>query len=340
MIKHDAAIREAKTWEDFKEKGLCPNIQNLEDYKKQFSKNWIKTRKALFDRKSPIITTEEFRNLHKTLFEGIYPWAGELREHNIVCRGRSGAPPENIACELELLEAQMNILLTEAKSKKALTRITAFQHARLTTIQAFGDGNSRTSRAVTDHFLTLITGKIRKKEMDRQKYFQCLEEALGKENLAPLTQILQKCYGETPSLAHWIPSPFRATNFPLDIQMPEALEQSFRQNPEILEEEFPKKLIWNRKVTWDSVLQTIGGKPTEQEPICRKKWDKQQQQACKWPEFIKFLKELENIGPTKKEWFSKGNPTQGWQDLKEELKPPEKPQNKPKCLSPKGPDME
>jgi fido (protein-threonine AMPylation protein) len=323
MLEVDPSIREEKIWEDFEEKGLCPEIKSLEDYRHQFSTNWPKAKELLIRLPTPIINPREFQQVHRTLFSGIYPWAGKTRGEHIMCRGRAGAPPENIGTELVLLEAQMTILLAEAKSKSALFRVAAFQHARLTTIQAFGDGNSRTSRAITDQFLTAITEKVRTKEMVKSVYFEALESALGKEDLAPLSDVLRTIYGEGKEKCPWIPSPFRTTNFPFDISMPRAINESFRQHPSILEEEYPKKLIWNRKTTWETVLLSVGGSITGSEPRCRQMWEEQQTVACTWDEFSDFLGRLERIGPTKKTLLG-ANPQIGWGEIRQSLAPSKK----------------
>jgi fido (protein-threonine AMPylation protein) len=330
MLKPDSTIRDHKTWEDFEEKGLCPEIKSLEDYRGNFSKNWEEVRKFLISKKGPIIKSTDFQELHGTLFNNIYPWAGTFRKHNIFCRGREGAAPENIPLELELLEAQMDILLREAENKLSINRIAAFQHARLTTIQAFGDGNSRSSRAVTDHFLYIQTGTPRQKEMDRTHYFDCLEAALGKENLAPLSSLFSEVYGEPPEKVAWIPSPFRTTNSPREISMPSAIEISFRQHPTFLNQPIPTKLAWTNKISWEKIVgvfEGLGATPTPNEPLCKSLWEESKKKQVDAEEAMKLLKRVENLTPFKFGFMNnllpknKGAIHKAWRKLELELIP-------------------
>lgn len=319
MIKHDPSIREDKIWEDFAEKGVCPEIKNLEDYRQKFHGNGQNGKLFLAIQKPPIVNPPTIQRVHETLFAGIYPWAGLPRKHNIMCRGRAGAPPDNILPELEILETQVGILMTAAKSKLALNRIAAFQHARLTTIQAFGDGNSRTSRAITETFLTAIHQKARQREIDRLDYFDCLEAALGEENLAPLSSLLSQIYGGEKEKTKWIPAPFRTSNLPLEAHPIRSLPETLRQKPEIINEaQCPQTAYWLAKWTWEKVADHVGGKPTETEAQCQRRWEENRKEPIIWENLEALIQTIQQKGPFKKPLFG---PPLAWTSLLAEIQP-------------------
>lgn len=302
MLKHDPTIRLDKIWEDFEEKGLCPHIKNLEDYREHFKENARNAEDIIQNWISPIVDPKKIRELHGILYKDIYPWAGTFREHNLPCRGRDGAMPENIQEELEMLQFQMKTLLAETHSKIALYRIAAFQHARLTTIQAFGDGNTRMSRAITENFLRSHTSKDRIEEMEKPDYLEALEAALGQENLAPLAGIFRKIYGESPEKAKWSPSPFQTTN-QIEPINERTLGKTVRQRPEILDEEIATKANFLARWPWNKVVDTVGGKPTDSIRECAQIWDELRNEEQTLPQIKEIIDLLERKKPLKGSLF-------------------------------------
>lgn len=321
MLKIDKGISDHQTWEDFSEKGLCESIKNLQDYRLKFSKNAINLRIYLQNKTSPITSPNDIKMCHGILFNEIYPWAGTYRKSGIFCRSRDGAPIDNIQDELELLQEQIEILLKEAPSQRAITRIIAFQHARLTTIQAFGDGNSRLSRAITDHFLTLVTRKARSKAMNRDSYLQCLEMALGAKNLAPLSDLFSQLYNLEREKTPWIPSPFRTTNSTTPLDKITRLNLSYLQNPKILEEVSPNKAHWIMQYPWERILELLGGSQTSTSNECKKLWENQRDVPMTQNEFEAFLNKIEKKSPVTHGLFQKRKTREGWVNIHRLLLP-------------------
>jgi fido (protein-threonine AMPylation protein) len=297
MLKHDQYVRKEFTWEDFKEKGLCPNIKNLEDYKLQFEENSRQAKDFLETIPAPILQIETLQTLHRILYKNIYPWAGNLREKPIFCRGREGAP--HIKEELLLLEKSVKNLLETANSTMARLRIAAFQHARLTTIQAFNDGNSRLSRLVTKHFLSSLLEKEPTCEIERTTYLESLEHALS-ENLAPLTNQFRKAFGLGADPAQYIPSPYKPTNH--YSETPKLSKRCALQN--INSETNPAKIKILKNYPWDKISATLTGKPNPNTfAECKALWEFHRDQELDQKDFTELLNLVLKKKPTKSKWF-------------------------------------
>lgn len=322
MLKHDPTIRDEKIWEDFLEKGLCPEIQCLADYREQFQINSPAAEKLIVKLPSVILEASDIKKLHAVIFNKIYPWAGTFRDHNIFCRGRNGADIENIQMEFEMLKLQMGILLKEASHPRAIARIAAFQHARLTTIQGFPDGNTRTSRAISEKFLTDYLGKPRQKEVEKPIYLEALEAALGKENLAPLASIFSELYGEPTEKTKWVPSPFQTTNQNEVRDILRALPMSYRQRPTILDENKPRAARFLHKWNWEKVAGEIGGAPTKNYDQCQTLWEESRNKEMTFSEVESLIKTLEKMNPFKKKLFE---PAPFWGNLSQKIRPEDYP---------------
>ena len=319
MLEHDPSIREEETWQDFSEKGLCPGINSLDDYRYQLTRNYVKLSVHGPHPDNFKLPPTTLKAIHRTLFGEIYPFAGNFRDKHVFCRGRAGADPNQIQMELDLLQQQTELMIAEATHPRAIARIAAFQHVRLTNIQAFADGNSRTSRAVTERFLSDFFQSNRVGAIDRKEYFKALESALAEENLAQLTNIFLKMFGQSPDKAKWVPSPFQTTNLPTGTDALRALTQSFRQHPEELNSAIPTKGLTLLRWSWDDVAKTVGGKPTSTADGCKELWDKASKEPMTWEQTKSLIDKIEKQTPFAKPLFGE---TPNWNKLRGSISPP------------------
>lgn len=111
------------------------------------------------------LTYEHYLNIHKYLFESLYPFAGKLREEftnktNDEIEGEEGI---RIYCNpdfiYELLNAQLKKMKKEAvkvKSKEELITFLANNYMELYFIHPFREGNSRTLREFLREYVELM----------------------------------------------------------------------------------------------------------------------------------------------------------------------------------------
>lgn len=86
------------------------------------------------------------KRIHKYLFDGIYEWAGEIRQTDI-SKG-------NIFCQYELIEVNAEVLFNELKAEKYLDGLDkeviikrlAYYLGDLNTVHPFREGNGRVQR--------------------------------------------------------------------------------------------------------------------------------------------------------------------------------------------------
>lgn len=106
----------------------------------------------------------------------------------VVGRNEVGAPPEDVAVELqELIDDVANVA-----DKDALTAA-AFFHAKFENIHPFSDGNGRLGRLLMNYFLVRHDHPpIIIFEEDRKDYYAALEAWDVKQDLEPLKSFLQQ----------------------------------------------------------------------------------------------------------------------------------------------------
>mgnify|MGYP002511114654 CR=1 FL=1 len=97
-----------------------------------------------------------------------------------------GAPPENVAEEMEELLKE----LQDVSSENVLTAA-AYFHATFENIHAFADGNGRTGRLAMNYLLVLQGHPpIIIHEEDRKEYYDALVAWDTRQELVPLRELL------------------------------------------------------------------------------------------------------------------------------------------------------
>ena len=93
---------------------------------------------------------EEFLNLHKTLFEDLYDFAGTLRDENVII--------DNIMmCKYDIIDLCLHDLFNNLKEVKInsdddLYNFLAYYYSELSIITPFRDGNDITIKTFLEHY--------------------------------------------------------------------------------------------------------------------------------------------------------------------------------------------
>lgn len=100
--------------------------------------------------RSPVLTQETLRELHRRMFAQVWSWAGRYRdtERNI------GIAPHRISTELQPLLDDAR--LWQETGVYSIDERAVRLHHRLTHIHPFPNGNGRCSRVFSDMFLTHV----------------------------------------------------------------------------------------------------------------------------------------------------------------------------------------
>lgn len=154
-----------------------------------------------FGKKCPL--DEAFlKELHLQLTHGTYdarrwqpgerPGQYKLRDY-VTGRNEVGAPPENVAEEMEeLLEELQDV------SPENILTAAAYFHARFENIHVFANGNGRTGRLAMNYLLVLHGHPpITIHEEGRKEYYAALEAWDVRQDLAPLRDFLKSQAGKT-----------------------------------------------------------------------------------------------------------------------------------------------
>ena len=172
------------------------NKLNLKDPKKlRYYEAKITAAKLLGLRKMGVtgnFNIEHLKNIHKYLFEDIYPFAGEFRKENI-------SKDEFRFAEWEYIENELKILLDKLKKekylqnydKKELAKRLAYYLAEINVLHPFREGNGRTSREFIRQLALLNGYRLNLKEVPTKEILEAMK--LSIVYTEKLEDILYKC---------------------------------------------------------------------------------------------------------------------------------------------------
>ena len=247
-----------RSWKEITDIGhLVPGINSAEQYNRKMFENMSDIKRTLNKENKPYLTSEDIKNVHKQMFEGITTFGGDKAKTLRVFGGRTGADPIFIDNELKLLDKQMEHLWAKATSDSDKVKALAFQHARLVSIHGFQDGNGRTSRIATSYGLEKIGGS-QKLNIDRTQYLAANNNALD-ENLGQLSAHFASSYGIEYKGSSVEFSEFRIT--PLRETMP-AIDSALEITKTKSISNGENKKIFLKDVDFDGLINRLGGKRT------------------------------------------------------------------------------
>src|SRR5262245_45521334 len=134
-------------WNQVRRLPLLPSIQTVEQYEQAVL---LGTRDALAYLRGILpplrLTVVDIRHVHRAIFKGVHPWAGEFRTPGRVTTvaGYPAADPPRIARELELALLQTREVLDAAlaaRDPQGTLAALAFFHIRFERVHPFLDGN-------------------------------------------------------------------------------------------------------------------------------------------------------------------------------------------------------
>ena len=143
------------------------------------------------------ITQDFVKELHKTLMQGVYDETktargeqpGAYKRHDyVVGKHETGAPPEDVAMEMqELLEEVQSV------APQHVFTAAAYLHAKLENIHPFADGNGRTGRLLMNYFLLCNNHPpLIIHEQSRTEYYTALNKFDTHLQLSELKTYLKK----------------------------------------------------------------------------------------------------------------------------------------------------
>ena len=103
---------------------------------------------------------EHLKAIHKTLFNELYPFAGEFRYENISKDGIPFCRPEIISIYLHSLLEQMKKESTKLKSEEELVHFLAYFYSEINLVHPFRDGNGRTLREFFREYVLELNKRI------------------------------------------------------------------------------------------------------------------------------------------------------------------------------------
>ncbi len=136
--------------------------------------------RILENKKTPI-KEEDIKKFHSILMNGIWPNAGQYRNHSVRIVGSNVVTANHL--KVPELMAELTTILNE-KPKNILANI-ATTHAQFEKIHPFSDGNGRVGRLLM-HFIALRNGlpPVLIKREKKQAYYTYLQRAQIEDNFA------------------------------------------------------------------------------------------------------------------------------------------------------------
>ena len=187
------------TRDPFQEGRKSPHllIHDRAQFFSQYRDNLVEGQAFLAQIDEPFLKFTQIRHLHRLLNQNLYSHAGKiegLRYNPYFDDGQSYfcmASGHRLPVEVQLLDRQMETLLTHSQSAADKIRILAFQMLRVYSIHPFDDGNKRIIRSLAQHFAQR-SGIVAPIGLDNGVCISstAITQAIKGENLGPFTKQL------------------------------------------------------------------------------------------------------------------------------------------------------
>lgn len=104
-------------------------------------------------------TVDYYLNIHKTLFEDIYPFAGNIRSE-VIEKSIPFCLPKLIYQNLKDTLNKARLLAKNIKTEEELVEVIAYLYSELDIIHPFREGNGRTEREFLRQYVNYVNKKI------------------------------------------------------------------------------------------------------------------------------------------------------------------------------------
>lgn len=179
-------------WARVKKLGLLSNIKTPNDYLEATTLGSRISTDAFKNYKSVIPPSNLIQSLHKSMFEEVHPWAGQIRkEGQEVAAGQINCTlAKDIPKELNILNKEMISNSLEG-SNDYKAQLIAYYHASFEEIHPFLDGNGRIGRIIMDGQTQKLMGKkLAYENFTRLEYIESLHIAQSQGNLDPFAHLI------------------------------------------------------------------------------------------------------------------------------------------------------
>jgi fido (protein-threonine AMPylation protein) len=201
-------------WNQIRKLPLLPQIQTLAQYEEAVLCGGVEALAHLRGIE-PLcsLTVGDVRRVHRLMFRGVHPWAGDFREPGQLATvaGFPAADPPRIGRELELALFQTRELVNRAIAdgdRHLMLAGLAYFHVRYERVHPFVDGNGRSGRAILAVQFEKAFGALPR--FSNQTGYREAMRAADRRELAPLINYLGASAGLPPVGGAW-PSPFRVS---------------------------------------------------------------------------------------------------------------------------------
>jgi cell filamentation protein len=138
------------------------------------------------------LSLSTWKKLHKTLFQDVYAWAGEIRHVQLAKGNTVFAIPENIERQADELFAKIQSENLKGLDSNARAGRVAYYFAELNVLHPFREGNGRTQKMLFDEITRRFGCEIDWAHIDTQEFLDALVLAYHSQDYSKVGMIFKR----------------------------------------------------------------------------------------------------------------------------------------------------